>query len=265
MIAKQLKLPVVILLALACLAGAPSAWAQCCCVEQCYYGSYNACVDACNRARRTQGMTDAQYECCVNTDCAPCSAGEVGDPQNQTTGDGSPILIDLGEKGLLLTGIGAGVSFDIDNDGAPDRISWTGSSAADAFLALDRNGNGRIDSGGELFGNYTRQPPSASPNGFSALAVYDGAAQGGNDDGIISPLDAVWTRLILWTDSSHDGVSQSAELRPLAGTDVTAILLDYKEAQRRDRYGNRYLYRSSALTDDGKRKIDVFDVFFVRE
>ncbi len=94
----------------------------------------------------------------------------------------SPILIDLARDGFQLVGIEDAVSFDIDADGSPETISWTDGTSDDAFLALDRNGNGTIDNGAELFGNHTPQPPAGAPNGFLALRVFDSSAEGGNED-----------------------------------------------------------------------------------
>src|SRR5438105_10477942 len=87
---------------------------------------------------------------------------------------GSPILIDVGGKGYRLTSVDDGVLFDIDGDGTREQVSWTARGAENAFLAIDRNGNGRIDDGTELFGTATPvlNGASTAANGFEALRFY---------------------------------------------------------------------------------------------
>lgn len=173
----------------------------------------------------------------------------------------TPILIDLLGNGFSLTNTENGVVFDITGLGAPTRISWTANNSDDAFLSLDRNGNGVIDNGSELFGNVTPQPPPAvgtTRNGFFALAEYDKTTNGGNGDGVIDQHDAVYGALRLWRDLNHDGICEPAELSGLVDWHVDAIALDFKESKQRDQWGNGFRYRSKVTgTNIGRWAYDV--------
>lgn len=93
-----------------------------------------------------------------------------------------PLVINFNGTAAQLTD--QTFSFDLDTDGKADNINFVG--AGSGFLALDRNGDGRINNGSELFG-------PATGNGFSELATYDQ-----DHNGWIDENDAVYKDLRIW-------------------------------------------------------------------
>ena len=170
------------------------------------------------------------------------------------TGYGSPILISTDGGRITLTSRADGVMFDLLGIGEKIQIPWTVANSDDAWLVMDRNDNGAIDDGTELFGTVTPQPPPQSgelPNGFAALGVYDQAEIGGNGDGLIDSNDAIFSRLQLWLDRNHNGISEADELYSLSEFGVIKIDLNYKDAFKVDDYGNIGRYRSKVYDAHG--------------
>ncbi len=173
----------------------------------------------------------------------------------------SPIIIDTTGDGFHLTGIEQGVQFAFFPNQAPITLSWTNSAYGNGFLALDRNGNGRIDDGTELFGNLTEQPVSLTPNGFAALKVFDLIENGGNGNDVIDAGDSVFERLVVWVDRNHNGSSESSELLSLREMKIRIIWLDYVETPYVDEFGNEFRYKSKIIDNAGREHRTLYDVF----
>ncbi len=125
-----------------------------------------------------------------------------------------PLIIDLNGDGLKLNSWQeSGVTFDLNGDGFSESTGWTTASSDDAFLVLDKNSNGNVDSIDELFGN-------SSSTGFEVLKKFDS-----NADNLINATDAQFNLLKLWKDSNANGVVNEGELTSLTENGITEISL----------------------------------------
>lgn len=177
----------------------------------------------------------------------------------------SPIVLDLAKNGFNFSGPTQPVFFDIDADTVREKICWTGTRTEDAFLALDRNENGTIDDGGELFGDSTRfLNGERAQNGYQVLFELDLVR--GNQNGYLDRGDKDFERMLLWRDANHDGVSQASELVLLKDTDVYAISAEYNVSIDVDQHGNRLRFRSVAYRSGNgivpPGVVPTVDVFF---
>ena len=156
-----------------------------------------------------------------------------------------PIILDLDGDGLETVGLAGNVYFDHDGDGVLTQTGWAG--ANDALLVWDRNGNGAIDTGAELFGDFTPMPNGTlAPNGFAALAALDS-----NGDGVIDASDPAFHELKLWRDTSQDGKTDSGELSSLADAGIVSLNLANTLKNQNLANGNQLTREGSFTRTDG--------------
>ena len=207
-------------------------------------------------------VAPACFTSSVNTMTVYC--GCDGDHPGWWCAENDPLILSRHDARYLLTDLSGGVEFDLGAKGVARQVPWTSGSSDEAFLALDRNANGLIDDGTELFGDVTPQHQTANPNGFEALALYDDTLNGGNEDGRIDAADEVFGRLRLWTDRNHNGLSEPPELEYLADSEIEWIGLSYRRSDRVDRFGNEFRYQGRAGLGGGRTRV-IWNVFLTAE
>ena len=155
--------------------------------------------------------------------------------------DGDPIILDLDHNGIALTTLDNGVSFDINADGHKDQIAWT--AGTDGILAYDVDGNGTIDNGSEIFSPHFAG--GTYVDGLAALATLDS-----NHDGKIDANDEAFSKLSIWQDLNHNGISDAGELSSLSDHQIASLSLD-AHASGTEINGQAILADGSYTLDDG--------------
>ena len=161
-----------------------------------------------------------------------------------------PLVLDLGGDGLRTLSLAtSGVRFDLDANGVPEATGWI--DPTEGLLVRDRNGNGRIDSGLELFGDHTLlSNGTRAAHGFEALAELDA-----NRDGQIDRRDTAWGDLGLWRDSDSDGQLDAGEWLSLAAADIATLDLAYSSGTGPDAQGNELRLAGQYRRGNGERRL----------
>jgi hypothetical protein len=165
----------------------------------------------------------------------------------------TPLALDLNGDGIHSISAASGVVFDVNADGQSEQVGWL--SAGDAWLALDRNGNGLIDDGSELFGCGTRMSDgSKALDGFAALRMLDN-----NQDGAIDADDSSFDKLLIWADSNLNAKTDLGEIQTLSQADIKVLSLSNHATSILDQ-GNLIGLVGSYTTSDGKSR-DLVDIW----
>ncbi len=180
----------------------------------------------------------------------------------------SPILLNFaGNAGIpTIQAMNSSVKFDLDGDGIKEKTGWPIVRSSAGFLAIDKNNNGKIDNGSELFGEafHIESINRRATNGFEALRSFDS-----NGDGLINSKDKRFGELKVWFDHNLNGQSEASELLTLTEAKVTTLSTEYREVE------DESLRAKSVLDNDhrysakfwgpktcGPEGCTAFDIFF---
>ena len=156
-----------------------------------------------------------------------------------------PIVLDISGLGITTKSVTAGVYYDLDNNGFAEKTGWI--DAKSGILVLDRDGNGKIEAGKELFGDRTiLDDGKTASSGFAALAALDS-----NHDGVIDAKDAKFSELRIWIDKDGNGVSTPDELLTLEEAGIKSLNLSNEFVGKVDENGNTIARVGSFTRTDG--------------
>ena len=157
-----------------------------------------------------------------------------------------PLIFDLDGDGIKTTSLDQSRTyFDLDSNGFAERTAWV--DASDGLLVLDRNNDGQITSGQELFGDQTLLANGVrAASGFEALKEFDS-----NRDGRIDAKDEVYSKLKIWRDLNGDGISQAEELKGLGDYNIASISLSSTSSNASDVMNNIQRRVGSFIKTDG--------------
>jgi len=199
-----------------------------------------------------EALTTRQVEALTSSQIAALSTTQISHLHL-----GTPIVLDLNGDGVKTLSISAGTEFDLFATGREVNTGWVSSS--DGLLALDRNHDGKINDGSELFGSSTTLASGEkASDGYAALSELDS-----NGDGVITKDDAEWANLEVWVDKNSDGISDDGEMSTLDSLGITKLNLGAEKTTVKDN-GNLIGLTSSYETGDNV-KHDMADVWFVAD
>lgn len=169
-----------------------------------------------------------------------------------------PLVMDLDGDGIEIDPLGNGAKFDLDRNGFAEETAWVNKD--DGLLVFDRDSDGIINDGGELFGDQTTlEDGSIATTGFEALAELDS-----NSDGIINSEDERYAELKIWQDSDSDGFTDEGELISLEEAGISGIDLENKTVNR-DIAGNNTVVREGTFFKDDGSIGNVGELLFERD
>jgi VCBS repeat-containing protein len=211
-------------------------------------------IDSENKDAKGSAWFDGDDTDCVGN-CGCGCTGVVPAPEGSTELNFcSPLVLDLNNNGITSISLAAAkIYFDVDGDGFKEKTAWTENE--DGLLAFDKNQDGIINNGNELFGNYTKLSNGTyANNGFEALKEYDL-----NKDGVIDIKDTIYNHLNVWIDANQNGQTDEGELKTLSELNITSINLnaDTVDIQEAD---NKISHTSSFTQNDEIKTIN--DVWF---
>jgi len=185
------------------------------------------------------------------------AVGVMTMPQIEALLAATPLMLDLNGNGIQTSSAAQGVHFDLVGTGTQAKWGWA--AGGDGLLVRDRNHDGIINNGSELYGMATlRADGSRAGNGFVALALEDS-----NHDGVVDRHDAHWKELQVWVDANHDGLTDKGELHSLDALGVVSLDVNARPGSELNN-GNLLGLVSQFTTADGARH-DLVDVWFVKD